>query len=375
MFQPVSITGTGSYLPGEPVPAASVGSVLGYIEGMPRRVAQHAELIEKAVLERTGVKQRYYALDPVTRKQTESIATMAEKAIRRAADAADVDPTSFDLLVLACPIADYGCPPTSAIVQGNLGIDTCAEFEIHSNCTGTPKAIQVALDMMRCGRYKRAAVAYVQLSSVFLRAEYFNPAETRLANLALRWILSDGSGALILEAGERGTELVDTYVESIGGGAEPGMSGLLYGGFGHDLALNGKGIFPSIYEKGAHHVTQNTLEVARLAPGHLVDGVARMLKQAGVTGDDVAQFLLGIPGMHFINEAMIEKFRDLMDTDPLERGRWSLIDDFGYCGGATMLVQFDRLMRSGTVKPGDLIAAYLEESSKWMSGGFLARGR
>jgi len=38
-----------------------------------------------------------------------------------------------------------------------------------------------------------------------------------------------------------------------------------------------------------------------------------------------------------------------------------------------MLVQFDRLVRGGTLAPGDIVAAYLEESSKWMSGGFIAR--
>ena len=117
---------------------------------------------------------------------------------------------------------------------------------------------------------------------------------------------------------------------------------------------------PAIYASGAHHITQNTLEVARIAPGHLVDGLARMLKRAGIGGREVAPFLLGILGMHFINEMMIEKFKDLWDTDPLERGRWSLIDDFGYCGGATMLIQYDRLVRNGTLKPGDLVAAYLE---------------
>ena len=52
---------------------------------------------------------------------------------------------------------------------------------------------------------------------------------------------------------------------------------------------------------------------------------------------------------------------------------YSSVEDFGYCGGATMLVQFDRLVRSGRLSPGTLVAAYLEESSKWMSGGFLAR--
>jgi len=48
------------------------------------------------------------------------------------------------------------------------------------------------------------------------------------------------------------------------------------------------------------------------------------------------------------------------------------IEEFGYCGGATMFIQLDRLVRSERLRPGDLIAAYLEESSKWMSGGFVA---
>jgi 3-oxoacyl-[acyl-carrier-protein] synthase III len=50
------------------------------------------------------------------------------------------------------------------------------------------------------------------------------------------------------------------------------------------------------------------------------------------------------------------------------------VADFGYCGGATTFVQLDRLARSGRWARGEIAAAYLEESSKWMSGGFLARG-
>jgi 3-oxoacyl-[acyl-carrier-protein] synthase-3 len=375
MLQPVSIVGTGSFLPGEPVPADSVDRVLGAIAGLPERVAAHAKRMERAVLARTGVRQRYYALDPVTRMQTESNASMAEKAIRAALEAAGVSPGDLDLLIVAGPMADFACPPTSALVQGRLGIETCTEIEIHSNCTGTPKAIQVALDMIRSGRYRRAAVAYVQISSVFLRAEFFNPAETRLENLALRWIMSDGSGALILEAGERGAELVDAHVESIGGLMPPGMKGFLHGGFGNAHAINGSHFFPTLHESGAHHIMQDIGEVSRTAPGHLVDGVARMLKGAGIAGDDVTEFVLGIPGRHFVSDVLIAYFANLLATDPAGRYAWSAVDDFGYCGGATMLVQYDRLVKSGTLRPGAIVAAYLEESSKWMSGGFIARTR
>jgi 3-oxoacyl-[acyl-carrier-protein] synthase-3 len=167
------------------------------------------------VLQRTGVTQRYYAIDPATRRQTETNATMAEKASRRALEMAGVAPDGVDLLILGTPMADYVCPPTSALLQGRLGIRQCSEIEIHSNCTGTPKGIQIALDMLSTGRYRRALVAYAQLSSVFLRAEFFNPERTEVENLALRWILSDGAGALVLERDTEGVELVDAHVESI----------------------------------------------------------------------------------------------------------------------------------------------------------------
>ena len=32
------------------------------------------------------------------------------------------------------------------------------------------------------------------------------------------------------------------------------------------------------------------------------------------------------------------------------------------------------ILGAGSFLPGETVAAYLEESSKWMSGGFVARG-
>jgi 3-oxoacyl-[acyl-carrier-protein] synthase III len=374
MEQRVRIVGTGSYLPGVPVSADSVDRVLGVIDGLPARVATRAKRMERAMLARIGVKQRYYALDLVTRRQTETNASMAEKAICAALDAAGIGAETIDLLVVAGPMADYACPPTSALVQGRLKIESCTEMEIHSNCTGTPKAILIALDMLRSGRYRRAAVAYTQISSVFLRAEYFNPVKTRLENLALRWIMSDGSGALILERGDSGIELIDAYVESIGGRADPGMMGFLHGGLAHKVSVAGTNVLTAMQESGEHHLMQDIGEVWRTAPGHLVDGIARMLKRANIAGDDVAEFVLGIPGKHFVNEAILNYFRHVVGTEPANRYSWSAVDDFGYCGGATVLVQIDRLVRSGSLKPGDLVAVLCGRVEQ-MDVGWLHRPR
>lgn len=303
--------------------------------------------------------------------QTETNASMAEKAIRVALDAASITADSIDLLVIAGPIADYACPPTSAIVQAKLGIHRCTEIEIHSNCTGAPKAILVALDMLRTGRHRRAAIAYTQLSSVFLREEYFNPKHVTPGALSLRYLMSDGAGALILDKEPSDVELVEAYVESIGGHDNPGMVGFQHGSLCNEVALGGERLISALYDSGRHHLEQDTRRVARYAPIQLIQGLARMLAFTGISGAVVTHFLLGIPSKHLITEKMRDFFRETIEVDPDGRASF-LIEDIGYCGGATILIQFDRLLRSGKMRPGDIVAAYLEESSKWMSGGFVA---
>ncbi|HEV8352639.1 MAG TPA: 3-oxoacyl-[acyl-carrier-protein] synthase III C-terminal domain-containing protein [bacterium] len=371
MHEPVAVIGTGAYLPGQPVPPERVEDVLGRIADLPARIESRAVRMGTEILQRAGVKHRYYALDPLTRTQTETNASMAEKAIRAALEPTGDGAGTIDLLICAGAMADYFCPPTSALVQDRLGIARCTEIEIHSNCSGAPKGLQVALDMLRGGRYRRAAVVYAQLSSVFLRGEFFNPQKVRLENLVLRWMLSDGAGAVILDRREGGLQLLDVFVESRGGGRPAAMVGGLSGAMGTEITFNGNGMYPALFESGQHHVWQDIGEVNRRAPRHLLDGLKEMLEGSGVPGSAVDHFLLGIPGRHFMTDAMRDYFVNDVGGDPA-RVPYD-IEDFGYCGGATMFIQFDRLVRSGRVRPGDLIAAYLEESSKWMSGGFLAR--
>lgn len=369
--QPIGILSTGSYLPGEPVPAHRTEEVLGRVPDLPPRMAARVERIGTEVIARAGVRHRHYALDPNTRAQTETNASMAEKAVRAALDPIGESPDSIDLLICASPMADYYCPPTSALVQERLGIRRCTEIEIHSNCTGAPKGLQVALDMLRVGRHRRAAVVYTQLSSAFLRGEFFNPVKVRLENLALRWMLSDGAGAMILDRTADGVMMVDAYVESLGTGRAPGMIGGLSGALLHEITLNGDPIYHALYASGQHHVWQDVAEVNREAPRELIEGLARMLKTLGVAGTDVAHFLLGIPGRHFMTAEMKALFAERVGADP-EQVPFGL-EDYGYCGGATMFIQFDRLARSGRLRPDDTVVAYLEESSKWMSGGFVVR--
>ncbi len=224
---PISVLGSGSYLPGEPVAADRVEDVLGRLEGLNDRLASRLDQFRERLLLRSGVKNRHFAIDPHTRRQTETNASLAEKASRLALDAAGLDPEEIDLLIFSSPAPDCLTPPTSSMLQERLGIRRCTEMEIHSNCTGVPKAIQIALDMLRQGRYARALVAYSQLSSIFLRSEFYNSPRVTLEHLTLRWMLSDGAGALVLGRDgqdHKHPEMLDAYVESVGVGQSPGMT-------------------------------------------------------------------------------------------------------------------------------------------------------
>jgi 3-oxoacyl-[acyl-carrier-protein] synthase III len=372
---PISILGTGSYLPGEPVGIDRVEDVLGRLDGLNGRLAGRIDPLRERLLARSGVAKRHFAIDPQTRQQTETNASMAEKAAREALSAAKVEPDGVDLLIFSSPAADCMTPPTSVLVQERLGIRQCTEIEIHSNCTGVPKGIQIALDMLRQGRYRTALVVYAQLSSIFLRKEFLNQSKLTLEHLTLRWMLSDGAGAIVLGRADNGAErpqMVDAYVESVGLGQAPGMTMELGAQRGPELAHVGTSFLHSLFEEGRHHLWQDIAKVARVGTEMLLAGLRHMLDAFQVAAEDVQTFILPFPGQHFITADHKETFRRVVGVDSDGRVPF-LVSQFGYCGGAASLVQLDRMSRAGLFVPGSLVAGYVEESSKWMSGGFLAR--
>jgi 3-oxoacyl-[acyl-carrier-protein] synthase-3 len=371
----IGILGTGSYLPGEPVGIDRVEDVLGRLDGLNGRLAGRIDHLRDRLLARSGVVKRHFAIDPDTRHQTETHASLAEKAAREALAAAKMEPDEVDLLIFSSPAADCMTPPTSALVQERLGIRQCTEIEIHSNCTGVPKGIQIALDMLRQGRYRTALVVYAQLSSIFLRKEVLNQPKLTLEHLTLRWMLSDGAGAIVLGRQDNGPErpqLLDAYVESVGLGQAPGMTMELGSQRGPELAHLATPFLLSLFEEGRHHLWQDVGKVARFGTEMILTGLRHMLDACRVSAEEVQTFILPFPGQHFITDDHKEMARRILGTDCHGRAPF-LVSQFGYCGGAASLVQFDRMAREGLFAPGSLIAAYVEESSKWMSGGFLVR--
>lgn len=373
-MQTVYLTGTGHYLPGEPVPPAGVENLLGFIPGLEPRLAAQLDLLRERMLSRGGIQWRHFAMDPQTRRQTGDNVSLAAEACRQALSMAGCEPARVELLVISCPSPDWTTPPTSVLLQERLGIPDCQEIEIHSNCTGMPKALQVALDALRGGRCRRALVVYSQLSSIFLRREFLNPSVLTLENLILRWVLSDGAGAVVLESGKAGGPhpvLLDSYLESTRAAEPAGMTFGVGAGPAAELAGTGPSVLHALYDAGLHHIWQDIGKVSREAAGLAGQGLGRMFRRMGVEPAELCCLILPVPGRPFLQG---KNLRLILEGSGLTAEQIPfLTGEFGYCGGAAGLVQLDRMARGSCFRSGDLVALFVEESSKWMTGGCLLR--
>ena len=166
------IAGTGSSLPDRIVTNADLSEIL--------------ETSDAWIRERTGIGQRHIVDDE------ESTCDLAERAARRALDAAEIDPSTLDLIVVGTTTPDRIYPSTACRLQARLGAGECPAFDVQAVCTGFIYALVVVEKFFRAGDVGRALVVGADTHS-------------RLLDWSDRGtcvLFGDGAGAIVLEASE-----------------------------------------------------------------------------------------------------------------------------------------------------------------------------
>jgi 3-oxoacyl-[acyl-carrier-protein] synthase III len=358
----VYVAGIGSFSPGDPIPFDQIEDVLGKITEAPKKILKRLNRIRPIMQGMLNIEYAHYAIDPKTRQSTESSVSMAVKAAKKALKSAEMEASEIDLIIYAGIVYDVWCPPSSTLVQEELKIPYCAEISIHSNCTAIYKAIQVAADLIAYGRYENALVVTSQLSSAFLRAEYFNQQAITEEQAILRWFLCDGAGALVLTPKNTGNgrlKVTDTYLESVGLGIEPSMK-MPIG------AVNWN--HHQIIEKGLHHLTQDLKAVAKLAPVLSTKGFYNMMEKTKLDLSSIKCFFLNIPTEHFMDLAAKILRKDLNNPQlPI----YTKLSTRGYQGVPAIIIALDEYTKETQLNSGDRLVSFVTESSKWMHAGFI----
>lgn len=360
----IKLAGIGSYLPNDPVPFERINDVLGPLDNAPPKIQKWIEKTSLLMKEMLGIEYYYYAMDPVTREFTDDNITMAYKASLKALDNAHLTTSDIDCIVYGAPYM-FEMPSPSAKLQEMLGIESCAELSIHANCTSIYKAILVASDMIRCGRYRNILVATSNMSSSTLRAEYYNQAIVKKEDLFLRWYLCDGAGALILradDAKESGFYITSNYMESVGG-KKPSAMYMRY----PSMYISPREIF----ENGAHHLAQafqDELSRNFHEEGGTVfyKGLQRMISDHSIDVSRIAALQINMPTKHVVDLIADECAASGIARDKL----YTAIDKCGYAGPPAAVISLDRLLAENTFVNGDCIISFVAEVSKFLLAGF-----
>ena len=305
-------------------------AILGTGSALPARRVSNAELAETVdtsdawIVERTGIRARYSAGDG------ETTATLAADAARKALDAAGLDPSAIDLIVLATATPDQTFPSSATKVQAMLGINDCVAFDVAAVCSGFLYALSVAESMIRAGS---ASTALVIGSETFSRILDWEDRGTCV-------LFGDGAGAIVLSAVEDGRGVLAAKLHADGR---------------HNQLL---------YVDGGPSTTGTVGKIRMEGPAvfkHAVTNLANVLTEtlaaAGLTAADVDWV---VP--HQANARILDATARKLGLDPAKVV--VTVDQHANTSAASVPLALDVAVRDGRIKAGDLVV--LEA----MGGGF-----
>jgi 3-oxoacyl-[acyl-carrier-protein] synthase III len=369
MASEVYLTRIASCLPLEPVGNDEMETVLGMVGGRPSRA-------RRMVLRNNGIQHRHYAIDPATGEFVMSNAQLAAEAVRRLGDVGAVD-----CLAAGTSRPDQLMPGHGVMVHGELGWPRLEVASLAGVCVSGAAAFKYAWLAVRSGEAQRAVAVASELASAAMRSANFEAeAEYKVQELAerpeiafekdfLRWMLSDGAGAVLLEPQPRGPlSLRVNWVEMSSAANE--MPACMYSGAekNPDGSLTGWQQFPPVElsQRSVLSVKQDVKllneHVIRLT---LTEPLRDLVAKHGLTGQDIDWFLPHYSSNYFAEPVAAGVVAAGLD---IPRERWfTNLTEKGNTGSASPYIMLDELFRSGRIEKGHKILMYIPESGRFSS--------
>ena len=301
------ITGTGSYLPPRRLTNAELAADLA---------TKGIETSDEWIVERTGIRARHFAAPDV------SSSDLGVEAAKHALEAAGLQPSDIDLIIVATSTPDMVFPSAACILQNKLGIAGCPAFDVQAVCSGFVYALTVADAMIKTGSASKALVIGAE---VFSRILDFTDRTTCV-------LFGDGAGAVVLEASDTpGILASDLHADGkyVGILCVPGhvSGGQVLGD--PLLKMDGQAVF-------------------KLAVGVLESSARATLAKANLTDADIDWL---IP--HQANIRIMQSTAKKLKL-PLEK-LIVTVDQHGNTSAASIPLALDASVRSGKIKKGDTL--------------------
>ena len=373
MVAPVFINRISACLPHDPVDNEQMEARLGLVGGKPSRA-------RKLVLRRNGIQQRHYVIDPATGEPSMSNALLSAEAIR------GLQGEGFELDALDCLVAstsspDQVMPGHAVMVHGELGNPPCEVATTAGICLCGMTALKYAWMSVASGESRNAVACGSEVASTLMQARNFNAEyESRVEDLEkhpeiafekdfLRWMLSDGAGAVLLQnqPNSRGLSLRIDWLDILSfadrmpacmyAGAEMEEGGLR--GWSRYDADERAGKSVMAIKQNVKLLNENIVKLT------VEEALQRIMARRELRVADIDWFL-----PHYSSEFFREPLAaGLANADlPIPQQRWfTNLTRKGNTGAASIFIILEELFNGGRLRSGQRLLCYVPESGRFSS--------
>jgi 3-oxoacyl-[acyl-carrier-protein] synthase-3 len=369
MSRSVYITKLAKFLPNDPVSNDEIEGVLGMINGKPSKA-------RSIVLRSNQIKTRYYAIDK-NGNTTHNSAQLTKEAIL---NLCDKNFTLNDIQLLACGSSspDQILPSHTSMVHGELGSVPMEIVATSGACSNIVQALKYSFMSVQAGHTENAVCAGSERMSHWMKAKYFQEETEKIKLLEtnpmlafekdfLRFMLSDGAGAALLEAApnKNGLSLKIEWIEQRSYAHE--LPTCMYAGAVRNEAGGITGWASIDQSKWTADSVFAIKQDTRLLGDNIVKYGGVFLKDIVKKRDfDVSSVNYFLP--HLSSYYFAPKIENELREIGLEipASKWfTNLDKVGNIGVAAPFVMLEEFVNSGKLKVGDTILMMIPESARF----------
>jgi len=305
-----TITGHGSYAPAKILTNEDL--------------AKMVETTDEWIRTRTGIQTRHITTPD------ETTATLATEAAKRALADAGLDASDLELIIVATITPEMVFPSTASFVQRALGAPKAWVFDLAAACSGFVYGLSIVQQFIENGRLNNALV---------IGAETL----TKITNWKDRMsciLFGDGAGAVVLERSDDGRKGIIYSTMYSDGNSWQALNCQAYGSrYPSDKPLDNPDLI---------YMEIKGREVYQQAVRRIVEAVTECFDKCNLTADDVAMVI-----SHQMNARIIESAAKRLKLPPEKC--FLNINEYGNTSAASVPIAFDDCVRTGKIKPGDLV--------------------
>lgn len=364
----VYITKSTKFLPNAAVDNDQMEAKLGKIDNKESKA-------RRIVLRNNGIVQRYYAIDD-NGNVTHTNSDLTYECIKGLEDD-HFDLSDIEVLSCGTSTPDHLLPSHAAMVHGLMKTKSVELNSASGVCCSGMSALKYGYMSVKSGNSLNAVCTGSERVSSWMKAERFEAEVENLKELEqtpiiafkkdfLRWMLSDGAAAFLLESKPRETTSLEIiWMDAYSYAYE--LEACMYAG--GDKLEDGS-IKPWSDYEASEWLTESVFSLKQdvkvlneniLQRG--VDSMKKAMEKYNITPDDIDYFLPHVSSHYFVDN-LYTMFADA----GLEIGKdkWFMnLKQVGNVGSASIYLMLEELMNSGKLKSGDRIMLSVPESGRF----------